>query len=77
MDIEIRKLKLIESFKQIRDHAVLNKIESLLSIKTSKQNPSIAQFSGIWTEDEASEIRQIIEEGCEQINEDDWNITCH
>jgi hypothetical protein len=33
---------------------------------------SFKSFAGVMSEEEASELEKIIEEGCEQINPDDW-----
>ncbi len=73
MSLETRKLRLIEDFVKIRDHALLDKIEALLKhrpVSTSK--PSLDKFVGIWSKEEADEIKKIIAEGCEQIHEEDW-----
>ncbi|ELR70516.1 hypothetical protein C900_03675 [Fulvivirga imtechensis AK7] len=34
--------------------------------------PEVDKFVGIWSKDEAEEIKKVIAEGCEQINEEDW-----
>ena len=73
MSIETRKLRLIEDFVKIKDHVLLDKIEALLKRKPSSTSKfSIDKFVGIWSKDEADEIKKIIEEGCEQIHEEDW-----
>lgn len=73
MSIETRKLRLIEDFVKIRDHVLLDKIEALLKhgpVSTSK--PLLDKFVGIWSKEEAGEMKKIIAEGCEQIHEEDW-----
>ena len=73
MDIQNRKLRLIEDFLKIRDKSMLDKIEALLKSQSiNKKQPDIEKFSGIWTKKEAEEVSKIIEEGCEQINNEDW-----
>jgi len=73
VDIQNRKLRLIEDFLKIRDKSMLDKIEALLKSQSiNKKQPDIEKFSGIWTKKEAEEVSKIIEEGCEQINNEDW-----
>jgi hypothetical protein len=73
MSIETRKLRLIEDFVKIRDHVLLDKIEALLKHKpVSTSKTSLDKFVGIWSKEEADEIKKIIAEGCEQIHEEDW-----
>lgn len=73
MSIETRKLRLIEDFVKIKDHVLLDKIEALLKRNPSSTSKlSIDKFVGIWSKEEANEIKKIIEEGCEQIHEEDW-----
>lgn len=74
MNGEAKKLHLIEAILKTEDEAVLNEIESLLARKELKPagKKSLADFSGIWTEEEAEEMKKFIEETCEQINPDDW-----
>ncbi len=40
--------------------------------KNSSGDSVFAEFSGIWSKDEAGEIAKIIEDTCENINPDDW-----
>ena len=74
MNGEARKLHLIEAILKIEDEALLNEVESLLArdaIKMAeKKRPE--DFAGIWSEEEAEEMKKIIEESCEQIDPDDW-----
>jgi hypothetical protein len=35
---------------------------------------ALRQFFGIWTAEEAEEIKRIIEEECERIDPDDWSV---
>lgn len=73
MDIQTRKLRLIEAFLKIKDNSILDKMEELLRSKpTTNQKPDVDKFVGIWSKGEAEEIKKVIAEGCEQINEEDW-----
>ncbi len=40
--------------------------------KTTKTSHSLDRFAGIWTDAEANKMKEIIEEGCEQIHVDEW-----
>lgn len=74
MNGEAKKLHLIEGILKTEDEAILNEIESLLARTETKpaERKSLADLSGIWTEEEAEEMKKFIEETCEQINPDDW-----
>ena len=75
MHIETRKLHLIEEMLKVKSEATLAALENLLKStnnKTVKKTPSLKDFSGIWSKDEAEEMERIIAESCETINPDDW-----
>lgn len=75
MHSETRKLRLMEEVLSIKNDHVLDELESFLErIKPKKINhkPSAHDFSGIWSKEDAHLIEKAIEEGCEQINPDDW-----
>lgn len=71
---EAKKLHLIEEILKIQNEAVLEEVETVIA--NSKLHAvgrkSFKDLVGIWTEQEADEMKRIIEEGCEQINPDDW-----
>ncbi|MBO9565022.1 MAG: hypothetical protein J7621_19755 [Niastella sp.] len=71
---EAKKLHLIEEILKIENDAVLDEVNSV--INKSKLHPvdrkSFKEFSGIWSVEEADEMKRIIEESFEQINPDDW-----
>jgi hypothetical protein len=71
---EAKKLHLIEEILKIENDSVLDEVENVIS--KSKLHAigrkSFKEFSGIWTAEEADEIKKIIEDSCEQINPDDW-----
>ena len=71
-----RKLHLIEEVLKISNESTLLAVEDLIK-KSKRNNPAkkgdvFAEFSGIWSNEEADEIERAIKEGCEQINPDDW-----
>lgn len=75
MHIETRKLHLIEEMLKVKSEATLSALEKLLKStnnKTVKKTPSLKDFSGIWSKDEAEEMERIIAESCETIHPDDW-----
>ena len=74
MNDEAIKLRIIAKLKKINDNDVLHALENVID-KTNgatgeRKRP--IDFAGIWTEEEAEEIKSLIEESCEQINPDDW-----
>jgi len=71
MNLETQKLHLIEEFLKIKDQAFINELEAI--IKERQQEKSVIdEFAGIWSKEDVQEMKQIISEGCEQINENDW-----
>lgn len=75
MHIETRKLHLIEEMLKVKSEATISALEKLLkntNNKTVKKTPSLKDFSGIWSKDEAEEMERIIAESCETIHPDDW-----
>ena len=74
MSLESRKLQIIEDFLKVSDTSVIEKVEKLLRTgsKQKANKKTIQGFAGIWSKSEANEIREIIDEGCEQINDEDW-----
>ena len=75
MHIETRKLHLIEEMLKVKSEATISALEKLLkntNNKTVRKTPSLKDFSGIWSKDEAEEMERIIAESCETIHPDDW-----
>lgn len=71
---EARKLRLMEEMLKVKSEKVLRELESILKIKErrKKKNPSIYDFVGIFSEEEASEMKEAIAKTCETIDENDW-----
>lgn len=70
-----KKIQLIEEVLKLDDNKVLKEIESVLSRASRKRKKGrikIDDFFGIWSPAEANKIEKAIEEGCEQVNPDDW-----
>lgn len=70
MSIESRKLLLIEEILNIENELVLEELDSVISRNRSQManRISLKNFEGIWTEEEAEEMKRNIEEGCGRKN---------
>jgi HPt (histidine-containing phosphotransfer) domain-containing protein len=73
---EAKKLHLIEEILKIEDSSVLDEVEIIINRNKLHAITSNAKqlkaFAGIWSVEEAEEMKHIIEDSCEQINKDDW-----
>ncbi|HEV3412502.1 MAG TPA: hypothetical protein VG101_08485 [Puia sp.] len=71
---EAKKLHLIEEILKIENEAVLTEVETVINRSklhaVGRRNSN--DFAGTLTDDEATELEKIIEDGCEQIHPDDW-----
>lgn len=74
MQLEAKKLYIIEKVLNINNSTVLDAVQQVIKENEIQTAPrkTFKDFAGIWTEQEAAEVERIIEEGCEQINPDDW-----
>jgi hypothetical protein len=74
MNGEARKLLLIQELLKISDETVLAEVESLLSKGKLHvaHKKSFKDFAGKISGEELIQMEKIIEQGCEQINTDDW-----
>lgn len=74
MNLEARKLRIIEAFSSMNDIGKINLIESIvLPIATLEERTSMLDaLSGSWTDEEAEDIKKVIEHGCENIDESEW-----
>ena len=71
---EARKIHLIEAVLKVKSDAVLFELETVLKSYNDKveNKPSIYDFVGIISRDEADEMKQAIAETCEIIDDNDW-----
>jgi hypothetical protein len=69
---EAKKLRLIEVLIKENDDEVLKKVEKILITPTLTSSAKFANFSNKLTDLELEELEKNIEDGCEQINENDW-----
>jgi len=69
---ESKKLHLIEFLIKEDDEAVLNKIETILTAAKEKSISGFDSFSNNLSKEELDAFERNIDDGCEQINENDW-----
>lgn len=72
MNGEAKKLQLIKKLLMVSDAAVLEQVDAVLSRKMQKERESFKNFAGKIEDKDLVELEQIIEQGCGQINPDDW-----
>ena len=74
MFTEARKLHLIEEMIKLESEQTLVQIERILKITPSEEvpRPSARDFLGLISKEDIKLMNDAIEEGCEQINPDDW-----
>lgn len=75
MVTEARKLHLIEKVLKIKSESKLAAIENFVNQtikKQGKSKPSIDDFVGILSKEEADEMKKVIAETCEIIDPDAW-----
>jgi len=74
MNIEARKLRIIQAFSAMNDIGKINQIESLVIPKSTfeERKSMLNVLSGSWTKEEAEDIKKVIEDGCEKIDESEW-----
>lgn len=75
MDIRTKKLKLIEKLIFVNDEKVINLLASVLDDQkpVPSNKPSAFELLGVLDKDEAEALEKVIESGCENINDNDWN----
>ncbi|MDB5156820.1 MAG: hypothetical protein JWR50_1527 [Mucilaginibacter sp.] len=69
---EAKKLHLISSLIRETNEDVLKKIENILMASPSTASEKFANFTNKLSKKELDEFEKNIEDGCEQINENDW-----
>lgn len=75
MHPEARKIYLIEEVLKVKSEAILLELESVLKkagLYKERKKTSAHDFAGILSKEDADLMNTAIEEGCEQINPDDW-----
>jgi len=74
MFAEARKLHLIEEMIKVESEQTLVEIERILKIAPADagKRPSARDLIGLISKEDIELMEKAIEEGCEQINPDDW-----
>lgn len=74
MNGEAGKLHLIEALLKVNDEKLLEEIEALMARRQRKaiEKKGFVELTGTLTDEEADKWLKNIEEGCEQINPNDW-----
>jgi hypothetical protein len=72
MDVGAIKLHLIEELLKVEDASVLTELELVFAKSKVEPRKSFMDIENTLTLEEVNEFERIIEEGCEQINADDW-----
>lgn len=69
---ESKKRRLAEVLIKENNEDVLKKVEEILLASKVNSSSKLSNFSNKLTKEELDEFERNIEEGCEQINENDW-----
>jgi hypothetical protein len=75
MDINLEKNSIIKRFEKINDIDLIRAVKSLLDFGLKKNNPNkneLAKFFGVMTDKEATSLEKIINDGCENIDNNEW-----
>jgi hypothetical protein len=71
MTIETIKIKFLEEFITLQDESVIRKLYETLQAEKQLQKPSLSDFAGMWSGEEAAQIQQATEE-CRTIDTNEW-----
>ena len=72
---EVRKLQIIEALLKTEDENTLSAVEDIMHLKNGHNENKSNRFDdlvGTISEEDAEEMKRIIEENFEKINENDW-----
>jgi len=73
MYTDSRKIQIIEAVLKTEDDETLSQLEQVIQESQKPERKfSAHDFVGTLSKEDAALIEQAIEEGCEQINPDDW-----
>ena len=70
MYADSRKIQIIEAVLKMEDAITLSQVERVIAKNSNRT--SAHNYTGILSKDDVLLINKAIEEGCEQINSDDW-----
>ena len=74
---EARKIDLLQKVLKVTNEDTLIELENVIekskkSARRPKKKPSIYDFMGTFTKEEANEMKRVIEITCGTVNPDDW-----
>ncbi len=74
IDVPSRKIKFIQEYLQLEDEQTMFQLGNLLYSKTSTMTNkrSFRDFVGIISQEDAKEMIDAIEDGCEKIDNENW-----
>ena len=74
MDLASKKLAFIEEYLHLSNEKLIDKLDTLLRKEKEKTAPkkSLSDFFGIMTKEEGSELIRNIDDGCENIDHNEW-----
>ncbi|MEM9391706.1 MAG: hypothetical protein AAGA02_14610 [Bacteroidota bacterium] len=64
----------MKAFKSLKDIKKIHQIESLLlpADTLAERKVMLTKLSGAWNKEEAAEMKKVIKEGCERVDENEW-----
>ena len=74
MDLSAKKLAFIEEYLRLSNEKLIDKLESILRKEKRKAETGkkLSDFFGIMTNEEGEELMRNINEGCENIDYNEW-----
>ena len=74
---EARKIDLLQKVLKVTNEDTLIELENVIekskkNSRRTKKKPSIYDFMGTFTKEEANEMKRVIEITCGTVNPDDW-----
>jgi hypothetical protein len=74
MSSDARKMHLLEEVIKLQDEAILSQLEHVLLHPSLENKPknSARNLVGIFDENDLEVMEKAIDEGCGQVNPDDW-----
>lgn len=74
MDLAAKKLAFIEEYLHLSNEKIIDRLASILRKEKKNDTPkkSLSDFFGIMDKEEGEEFMRNINEGCENIDENEW-----
>lgn len=71
MSIATIKIKFLEEFMTVQDEQLIRKLYETLHNEHQGKQTRLADFVGIWTDEEAAQIQKAVDE-CRTIDTNEW-----